>query len=95
MTTENVIQNILSASNPIQFFGVLGYWKDLLGERLILMEDYNEVAEIIAATVGLIHGIDLDKITSSFNKTTAKNVKNALIHVNTSINKTNAGVVTL
>jgi hypothetical protein len=29
---------------------VLGYWRNILGERLIVLEDYNAIAETIATT---------------------------------------------
>ncbi|MBC8110950.1 MAG: hypothetical protein H7Y04_07825 [Verrucomicrobia bacterium] len=64
---------------------VLGYWKKLLGERLIVLDDYNAIAETIATTVAVIHGIDLSKVLDSFDDNTAKTVKNALANVTTDI----------
>lgn len=61
---------------------VLGYWKRILGERLVILEDYNAIAETIASTVAVIHGIDLTRILDSFDDKTAKTVKNALVNVN-------------
>jgi hypothetical protein len=60
---------------------VLGYWKRILGERLIVLEDYNAIAETIASTVAVIHGIDLTHILDTFDASTAKTVKNALVNV--------------
>lgn len=60
---------------------VIGQWKRLLGENLIIVEDYNSTAEIIASTVALVHGVDLQKITDSFDSITASTVSNALAHV--------------
>lgn len=37
-------------------------WRDLLGERVLLMEDYNTVAELIASTIGVCEGTDLTDI---------------------------------
>lgn len=37
-------------------------WRDLLGERVLLMEDYNNVAELIASTIGVCEGTDLADI---------------------------------
>lgn len=74
---------------------VLGYWKKMLGERLIICEDYNQIAELISSTVAIIHGIDLDTFTSSFDPKTAIDVKNALMKINTSVTKADGGVINL
>jgi hypothetical protein len=74
---------------------IINYWKGILGERLIVLEDYNQIAELIASTVAIIHGIDLDKFTSSFDSKTASDVKNALMHINKSVTKKDEGVINL
>lgn len=63
--------------NPI----VLGYWQKLLGERLIILNDYNAIAETIASTVAVIHGIDLSNLLTTFDEKTARTVKQALVNV--------------
>lgn len=60
---------------------VIGYWKDLLGERCLILDNHNALAELIASTVAVISGLDLDKITAGFDKKTAKMVKNTLVKV--------------
>ncbi len=73
---------------------VLGYWKSLLGERLIVLDDYNAIAETIASTVAVIHGVDLRKILASFDNTTSKTVAKALVNVKAdAIVKKDAGVI--
>jgi hypothetical protein len=57
---------------------VLGYWKKMLGERLIKLDDYNAVAETIASTVALVYGAEESKILASFDSKTASTVKKAL-----------------
>lgn len=74
---------------------VLGYWRKMLGERLIICNDYNQIAELIASTVAIIHGLDLDTFTSSFDPKTAIDVKNALSKVNVSVAKNDGGVINL
>ena len=64
--------------------GVLNPWRDLLGERLIVLDDYNVVAETIAATVAVLQGAHLSSVLSSFDSGTSKTVTKALAHVNTS-----------
>ncbi|WP_158829273.1 hypothetical protein [Mucilaginibacter lacusdianchii] len=66
---------------------VIGYWKDMLGERLIILEDYNAIAETIATTVAVIHGVDMHDILKSFDNKTANTVGNALMKINTSVAK--------
>ena len=76
---------------------VLNYWKDLLGERLIIMDDYNDVAEIIASTIAVMNGVTIDTVTSSFDTITAGRVKTALAKVDTSVTtfSQNTGIVAL
>lgn len=71
-------------------------WKSLLGERLIIVEDYNNVAEIIASTVAVVRGADLQKVIAGFDDQTAKSVTNALVKVSTAITKKQTeGIVNL
>lgn len=41
---------------------VLDPWKALLGERLLLLDDADNVAELIASTIGVCEGTDLDDV---------------------------------
>jgi hypothetical protein len=71
---------------------VLGYWRKTIGERLIVLNDYNAIAETIAATVAMIHGVDLSNILTSFDTKTAKTVSNALSKLNPNVPvKTDSG----
>lgn len=76
---------------------IIGYWKKMLNERLIICEDHTQIAELIATTVAIIHGIDMDKFTSTFDSKTASNVKTALAKISTSVihNDSDKGVVNL
>lgn len=74
---------------------VLGYWKELLNERLIILEDYNQISELVASTVAVIHGIDLKDVVSGFDPHTAKSISTALMNVNTSVAKKSDGVIKL
>jgi len=75
---------------------VIGYWRKMLGERCIVLEDYNALAEVIASTVAVMHGVDLKSITANFDKNTAKLVSGALANI-TSVTTTSKkdGVVKL
>ena len=76
---------------------VLNYWRNLVGERLIIMDDHDMVSEIIASTVAVMNGADLNAITSSFDKTIATGVKTALAKVDMSVStfSKNTGVIAL
>ncbi len=76
---------------------VIGYWKKLLGERALILDQHMAVAELIASTVAVINGANLDKVAAEFDDATAKSVKNALMLVKTDVIKAggNSGVVKL
>jgi hypothetical protein len=57
---------------------VIGPWRKLLGERLLILDDPEIVAELIASTIGVMEGANIKAITDGFDKDTAKKVKNAL-----------------
>lgn len=75
---------------------IIGYWRDLLGENLLILDDQNAIAELIASTIAVIHGVKLDKVASSFDSGTAKAVKRALVNVSGgSLNKPENGIIKL
>lgn len=76
---------------------VIGYWKKLLGERALILDDHRAVAELIASTVTVINGASLDKVAAEFDDNTANSVKNALMKVDTNLIKTGgkSGVLNL
>ena len=60
---------------------VLGYWREMLGERLIVLDDYNAVCETIATLIAVQHGVDIADVTSKFDAKTAGLVTTALATV--------------
>ncbi len=74
---------------------ILAYWKGLLNERLIVCENHLLIAEIIATTVAIIHGVDIDNFTKQFDNKTAGDVKNALMRIDTHVAKRTDKVITL
>jgi hypothetical protein len=56
-------------------------WKHLLQERVIIVEDYNNIAEIIASTVAVVMGAELKNIVAGFDKAIAKQVTTALVKI--------------
>lgn len=76
---------------------ILKYWKDLLGERLILLEDYDKISEVIATTVSVMLGANFDDVVNSFDNSTAIVVRNSVsnaVKTNGS-NKSEDSVITL
>lgn len=67
--------------------GVIGYWKDLLGQNFIKLEDHKVVAEVIASTVAVQMGADLHDVTKDFDKSTALAVKGALANIGGGLKK--------
>ncbi len=75
---------------------IIGSWKELIGENLILCDDKDLIPELIATTVGMINGIDISRMTSSFDSSTKHAVSTALATIQSSITKSaNTGIVKL
>jgi hypothetical protein len=62
-------------------------WEKLLGEKLIVCDDHNIVAEIIASTVAVLHGASLANVVKGFDQTISAAVSKALVHVTNGIVK--------
>jgi hypothetical protein len=75
---------------------VLGYWKKMLGERLIVLNDYHAICATIATLIAVQHGVDMAKVVSAFDAHTANMVTTALAKVTTTIvATTDDGVINL
>lgn len=75
---------------------VLGYWKDMLGERLIVLNDYHAICATIATLIAVQHGVDIATVVSKFDSKTAGMVSTALAKVTTTIVASNdEGVIKL
>lgn len=75
---------------------VIDYWRELLGENLLILDDQNAIAELIASTIAVIHGVKLDHLAASFDSNTAAAVKNALVNVSGRILPTqDSGIIKL
>lgn len=62
---------------------VLGYWREMLGERLIVLNDYHAICATIATLIAVQHGVDMAKVVSKFDAKTAGMVTTALAKVST------------
>lgn len=76
---------------------IIDSWKSLLGERAIMVDDYNNLSEIIATTVAVILGESLQNVVASFDRRIANSVTNALSNLSNDIYRAdlNDGVLTL
>ena len=77
--------------------GVPAIWKKLLGQNVIEVDDYKEVAEIIGTTVAVMHGADIADITADMDSSTSASVSRALSTVvkNAGVAKQSTGIITL
>lgn len=77
---------------------VLDHWRKLLGERLIIVNDIDQIPEIIASTVALLSGAKLDDVVKDFDPKIAREVMVSLATVDTnrtSVAASTPGVKTL
>lgn len=58
-------------------------WRKLLGERFLVLNDSNNVAELIGTTVSVINGADMAAILDTFDRKTASTISNALAKIDT------------
>ncbi len=76
--------------------GVINDWRNLLGQNLIVLNDYELVAETIATQVAITNGADRKDVLSSFDAITAGKVGTALAKTSTVLSKgKKKGVVAL
>jgi len=68
-------------------------WKSLLGERFIVLDDSDNIAETIATTIAVLEGIDKAKVLANFDKSIASSVSTALINVNNASSVTTASAI--
>ena len=76
---------------------VIGYWKKMLGERLIVLNDYHAICATIATIIAIQHGVDIKDVISKFSKDMADTVSTALVAVSASalVAKNDDGVIKL
>lgn len=74
---------------------VLNSWKELLGERLIVLNNYNNISELIATTVAVMHGAALKDIVANMKSTVAEDIATALVNVEKFAQHSDDEIVTL
>lgn len=75
---------------------IINQWKGLLGEGLIIVDDYTLLPELMASTVAVINGANLKTVAASFNNAKiGDTVSTALIHLENGLSQTKDAVYSL
>jgi hypothetical protein len=76
---------------------VLGYWRKMLGERLIVLNDYHAICATIATLIACQHGADMKTVTDKLDPAIAATVTTALatVTIGTVVATNNEGVINL
>lgn len=70
-------------------------WTDLLGQRAILLTDHTKMGEVITSTIQVWEGENADKVTASWDGSTAVAVAAAVSGLHNPLATTTSGVVDL
>lgn len=57
---------------------VINFWKGLLGEHFLILNDHSYLAELIASVIAMVKGIDLDELTGQFDTNAAQTIRGSL-----------------
>ena len=57
---------------------VIQFWKNLLGEHFLMLDDHRALAELIASVVAMVKGVDVGQLTQKFDSNTAHLVQKTL-----------------
>lgn len=87
----NVFHIHCADSSSVRY--VESQWKALLGERFIVLDNSDNLAETIATTIAVLEGIDKAKVLANFDKSIASSVSTALINVNGATGVTTAAAI--
>ncbi len=81
--------------NEISNGDVLTDWRKYLGQNVIRVTDFKNLAEHIATTVSVVQGEDLHKVVAGFDSKTSIEVKDALVHISSGLTKKSDGIINL
>ena len=70
--------HIIVETSATEAQGAKKVWRDLLGQRAIVIPDESKLAEVIVSTIQVIEGEDADKVADSWDGTTSVVVRNAI-----------------
>lgn len=69
-------------------------WRELMGQRVIILNDHRKMSEVIISTIEVIEGRDKDAVVHSWSGDTSIVVRDAIAGL-TAADKVSAGPVTL
>jgi hypothetical protein len=72
---------------------VLDRWQKIIGQRVILLDDYTKLAEVVVSTIQVIEGANKATVANSWSGSTAMTVANAIENLPSNIKQ--GGVVRL
>lgn len=72
---------------------VLDRWQKILGQRVILLDDYTKLAEVVVSTIQVIEGANKTAVAKSWSGSTAVTVANAIENLPSNVQQ--GGVVRL
>ena len=70
-------------------------WQKYLGQRVIVLDDAEKMAEVIVSAIQVAEGADRDSVASSWDGSTSLVVKNAIQSLDKNNSSKDSGVVTL
>jgi hypothetical protein len=70
--------HLITPTSATEYQNAKDKWRELLGERAIIIEDWNRLGEVIVSTMQINEGQDADKVFASWDGDTSIVVKNSL-----------------
>lgn len=94
----NVFHVVVGQSSHGEDPEVLASWKALLGERVLKLDNPNDVCELIATTIGLCEGKTMDDMSSVLSGSgasakTVNSVTNAIVPLRDSLARSSSGSI--
>jgi len=74
---------------------VMAKWTDLLGQRVLRLEDHTKLAEVVVSAIQVNEGVDVDAVAKSWSGSTALVVKRAVGNLTARHNPGAGGLVRL
>lgn len=75
--------------------GVMSQWTDLLGQRVLRLEDHTKLAEVVVSAIQVNEGVDVETVAKSWSGSTGLVVKRAVGNLAVRDNPVSGGVVRL
>lgn len=73
---------------------VVNSWRELIGERALILSDHTKMAELIVSTLQIMNGAEKDKVLDSWDGSTSVVIKDAINGLTSSTDNDSNGLVT-